>query len=86
LSEVPSSWVRCTVQPPALGAALVIDRGSGGRPGVGVGQISSGRGLVAIAFEPVIASSLPIGWTCLVSQVNCRQPRPKVCWMVLSSE
>jgi hypothetical protein len=33
---------------------------------------------VAIAFEPVTANILVSGLTCLVSQVACRQPRPKL--------
>ena len=61
LSEVPSSWVFWTVQPPALGEAVVIDVGSGGLNGVGVGQTSSGSGVVAIALEPVTANSAVSG-------------------------
>ena len=86
LSDMPSSWVLSTVQPPALVVALVIDVGSGGSPGVGVGQVCSGWGVVAIALEPVTANIAVSGFTFLVSQVNCRQPRPKLCWMVLSRE
>jgi len=86
LSPVPSSPVRCTVQPPALVVAFVEETGSAGAPGVGVGQFSSGTGRVAIGVEPVTATSGVSGFTFLVSQVNRRQPRPKLCWMVLSSE
>jgi len=66
--------------------AVVIDVGSGGSPGVGVGQTSSGSGVVAIAWEPVIANSGARGLTCLVSQVNPMQPRPRACSMLLSSD
>jgi hypothetical protein len=86
LSEVPSNWIFCTVQPPALGVAFVADVGSSGSPGVGVGQVRSGRAVVAMALAPVTANIGVTGFTCLVSQVNCRQPRPKLCWMLLSSE
>ena len=85
LSFVPYSWTLSTVQPPDFTVDTLFDVGSV-TPGEGVGQVCSGSALVATAGEPVIANSRVMGCTLAVSQVNCRQPRPKVCWMLASSE
>src|SRR5215471_12761829 len=85
LSDVPYSWTLFTVQPPDFAVDTLIDVGSV-TLGEGVGKACSGNGLVAIAAEPVIANSGVMGCTLAVSQVNCRQPRPNVCWTLASRE
>src|SRR5712691_4060896 len=86
LSFVPRSWACWTVQPLAPGLAAVSDSGSPGRDGVGVGQVSCGLMVVAMAVDPVMASSFASGFTFLVSQALFRQGRPRACSMLLSVE
>src|SRR5215468_11220256 len=84
LSLVPSLTVGTTLHPAPLPVSVVVDTGSVG-VGVGVGRSGTGTGRAAVAAEPVTANSGPIVLVC-GSQECARQPRPKLVWIVLSSE
>src|SRR5262249_47592956 len=85
LSLVPRAGARWTVPPARLAVLVVYLTGS---VGVGDSAAMSGsrRGLNRMAAEPVTANRGVSGLTVAVSQVFCRQGRPKLRWMVCSSE
>src|SRR5262249_56059642 len=83
LSLVPRAGARWTVHPAPLEVLVVYLTGSFGA-GVGVAISGTGRGVNAEAAEPVTANSGVSGLTVAVSQVCCRQGRPKLRWIVRS--
>jgi hypothetical protein len=62
--------------------------GATGSFGVGVGVAITGTGsaLNGVAAEPVTENSAVCGFTAVVSQAFCRQPRPKLSSIVRSTE
>src|SRR5215472_14550586 len=85
LSLVPSAGARWTVHPPPLEVSVVYRTGSFG-VGESAAMLGTGSGVNRNAAEPVTANSGVSGLTVAVSQVCCRQGRPKLRWIVCSSE